>query len=878
TIQFHTLQPEVGRPVSAKDADALLLQSALTALKGRRGAVLVLDPQTGRIRASVNSRMIFEESQPPGSTIKPFTTLAALESGILTESTRFECPGKYKRGDFEIRCSHVAMKPPFDTRQALAYSCNYFFSKLGEALSEKSFNAVLGSFGFGLRTGTSDEREVSGALPHGSWQVGNALGEGGQLTVTPAQLLTAYSALFNGGRLYVPKEGGDAAVLRSTIAIQPAFRSLLMDGMRGAVTFGTASKSELNRLPWFVFGKTGTSTPQDDYHTDGWFVGLAGDDAEAPSPEKVRLAVLVFLKRARGLDAAEAAKSIFESYQLNERVPASIEVQNAIPEASISGGDSVSPQTIRVRIGRHAVTREISLDDYVFGVLAAEGSTETELESLKALAVSVRTFAIKNARRHAREGFDFCDNTHCERFREVLDESTRPEFYELVHRAVAETAGRVLTDSQNHIAEAYFSAACGGMTANLGSLWGGSTPAYLRGVRDAYCTGAGYDSWKDYIAAADLLKALRVDVRTDPGAYLNEVRIVKRDNTGRAETIEVVGQNRKLVRGWDFKIIVGRTLGWNLLKSSKFEVKRQGQVFLFQGSGFGHGLGLCQLGAHTMATRGASYNQILDNYFPGARLSSIENVSRSTVRATTAESKSTWDTTSTRMKGDAMAVSSVRTKQTAARLSSVEYSHAMMSPAATERVTASSANFRASFPRTAERREVESALAVLEEARNDLRSRLSAAGVRADSLPTLELYVYETTGAFVGATGQPAWTAAVTRGRKIDLQPLSTLKKRGILTTTLRHEYAHAVIESLGGGSAPRWLSEGLAAYFAGEGQMLSRVPHVPKLSTDELDRSLEHPGSAEEARRLYAASYREVTAIVSQQGEAALWRKVAGR
>jgi len=450
----------------------------------------------------------------------------------------------------------------------------------------------------------------------------------------------------------------------------------------------------------------------------------------------------------------------------------------------------------------------------------------------------------------------------------------------LVHRAVAETAGRVLTDSQNHIAETYFSAACGGTTANLGSLWGGSTPAYLRGVRDSYCTGAGYDSWTDQISSTDLLKALRIDIRTDPGAYLNEVRIVKRDNTGRAETIEVVGQNRKLVRGWDFKIIVGRTLGWNLLKSSKFEVKRQGQVFLFQGSGFGHGLGLCQLGAHTMATRGASYNQILDNYFPGARLSSIEDVSRSTVRAATVGNKSTWGATNPQLKTEALELSSLRTEQTAARPSSVEYSHAVMSraPAATERATASSANFRASFPRTGERREVEGALAVLEDARNDLRSRLSAAGVRADSLPTLELYVYETTGAFVGATGQPAWTAAVTRGRKIDLQPLSTLKKRGILTTTLRHEYAHAVIESLGRGPGPRWLSEGLAAYFSGEGPLLSRVPQVPKLSTDELDRSLEHAGRAEETRRLYAAAYREVTAMVSRQGEAALWRKVAGR
>src|SRR6266436_7260440 len=83
SIEFRTAQLEVRGPAGAKETDALLLQSALTALKGRRGAVLVLDPQTGRIRAMVNSRMIFEESQPPGSTIKPFTTLAALESGKI---------------------------------------------------------------------------------------------------------------------------------------------------------------------------------------------------------------------------------------------------------------------------------------------------------------------------------------------------------------------------------------------------------------------------------------------------------------------------------------------------------------------------------------------------------------------------------------------------------------------------------------------------------------------------------------------------------------------------------------------------------------------------------------------------------------------------
>src|SRR5205823_11940338 len=80
------------------------------------------------------------------------------------------------------------------------------------------------------------------------------------------------------------------------------------------------------------------------------------------------------------------------------------------------------------------------------------------------------------------------------------------------------------------------------------------------------------------------------------------------------------GERRRLLRGWDFKIIVGRTLGWNLLKSSRFDVARAGSSFVFRGTGFGHGLGLCQAGAHRMASRGASYREILRQYFPGTNV------------------------------------------------------------------------------------------------------------------------------------------------------------------------------------------------------------------------------------------------------------------
>src|SRR5262249_27259067 len=98
----------------------------------------------------------------------------------------------------------------------------------------------------------------------------------------------------------------------------------------------------------------------------------------------------------------------------------------------------------------------------------------------------------------------------------------------------------------------------------------------------------------------------------------------KRDATGRAETIAIEGERRRQVRGWEFKIVVGRALGWNVLKSSRFSVTRRGSSFVFRGSGFGHGLGLCQNGAHVMARRGATHSQILEHYFPGTRASGGE--------------------------------------------------------------------------------------------------------------------------------------------------------------------------------------------------------------------------------------------------------------
>ncbi|MDQ3746651.1 MAG: SpoIID/LytB domain-containing protein, partial [Acidobacteriota bacterium] len=739
-----------------------------------------------------------------------------------------------------------------------------------------------------------------------------------------------------------------------------------------------ASRAGLATTPGlYVFGKTGTSTPQDGWRAQGWFVGLAadqsseagaarsvsaeqgtsadqaanvdqaasadrsaGDDAgrsagddKAP-PERVRLAVLVFLKRSRGAEAAELARPVFEAYAhaLAQRRDSQLAAQTsdegeaeasssssgATPSSSVTSptGAEVSSSTskddsasaspdedglkVRVRLSRADATLSLPLDDYVFGVLAAEGSVETEPEALKALAVVARTYALKNLRRHARDGFDLCDTTHCQRFVPVRDESARPEFYELVRRAVAATAGEVLREPQGRLAETYFSAACGGRTADISKLWGVERPpAYLRGVRDDACA-ATPQAWTDVIPSAQLLRALRADTRSDVGARLSSVRVVRRDATGRAEVVALEGERRRRLRGWDFKIIVGRTLGWNVLKSSRFDVVRAGAAYVFRGTGFGHGLGLCQVGAHTLAARGASYRQILEQYFPGTGIGDATrslpggdaagrvqlNSARGRVQLDSARGGVSVEAVFNAFASFAIvscsswlseAFFNAEVAEDSRRpqgdyLSSLSFNPGL-SPSAAPRLVLSSEHFRVSYPARVARGEVESALRTLEAARADLSRRLESASV-GGGVPTVEVFVYETTGDFVGATGQPAWVAASTEGRRIGLQPLEVLRRRGVLATTLRHEFVHAALDTLGHGHAPRWLVEGLAVYAAGEGPQLARSAPRQTIPTDELESRLARPASPQEMRALYAAAYRAVSELIRREGEASAWQR----
>jgi stage II sporulation protein D len=873
--------------LSESELDSALQRVAEDSLGEREGAVIVIDPQSGRMRAVVNPRLAFEQTFPPGSAIKPFTALAALRAGLINREFRHQCRRRYARDDFEIVCSHPVSNSPFGLTQALAYSCNDFFARLGERLSESAFNSTLGAFGFGEKTGVN-ANESSGELPRGEWGARDALGESDHLLVTPVQLVTAYAALVNGGHLYRPQRSTDRNMIpqeRLRLSIAPEHRAALIEGMRGSVKYGTASKAGVGSLPGYVFGKTGTSTSSVRWRTQGWFVGFAAEKSPVGQPraEQVSIGVLVFLKRAHGSQAAEVAKPIFDC---GLRV-ADCGLKKGSGESGVGNGvkEIVSrlptphsplpfsnSQSIKVRSVSEKVTRELPLDEYLVGVLAAESSVENEIEALKAQAVVSRAFALKNLGRHAREGYDFCSTTHCQRF---TFPKTKSAINGAARRAVEGTAGLILGDQLGNVIDAYFHAACGGMTANIETLWGAPAPSYLRGVRDDFCATMPHRRWAQKIPANQLAKALQSDERTNVGARLVSITVARKDATGRAEALTIEGVRRRMVRGWDFKLIVGRVLGWQMIKSSRFEVSRAGDDFIFRGSGFGHGLGLCQEGAHVAARRGMSHRQILNHYFPGTRLTRVDpgRFDRSRLQILPTTVPAMPQISSHKRAFPRREESRVRGGES--RPLSLTKIGGMAS-GEIQKSSLSSEHFRATYSVKTDRQSIENMLRRFESARADLLRRLEAASLRLAEPGPFEVVVHATTADFIAATGQGGWAAGATRGRRIELQPLDLLRRRGVLDATLRHEMTHAVIEVLGGGRAPRWMAEGLAIHVAGEGATLPRTENKSRLSRDDLERKLMQSASATESRKLYAMAYHEVCAMIEAEGEAGVWRRVA--
>ena len=265
------------------------------------------------------------------------------------------------------------------------------------------------------------------------------------------------------------------------------------------------------------------------------------------------------------------------------------------------------PLTIRSRAGVLELVVTLPVESYVERVVASESTGADTMESLKALAIVARTFALHEAHGHA--DYDLCDSTHCQLLRWGAEGQRKAA----AHAATLQTSGETLW-FHGHRALGYFSKDCGGRTAAVEEVWPRARAApYLVSRTDPYCVRDGGREWASEIARADLTAALAADGLARPG--WTELSVSQRGASGRAVAVRVGGAEFSAEQ---FRLAVGERLGWNKIPSAWFEVSRQGDRFFFHGRGWGHGVGLCQKGAAVMAAEGRSEAQILEQYFPGA--------------------------------------------------------------------------------------------------------------------------------------------------------------------------------------------------------------------------------------------------------------------
>jgi stage II sporulation protein D len=119
--------------------------------------------------------------------------------------------------------------------------------------------------------------------------------------------------------------------------------------------------------------------------------------------------------------------------------------------------------------------------------------------------------------------------------------------------------------------------------------------------------------------ADQIRKALNLDQRTAVGARLESIAIAARDASGRASGLTLQGERSLSVRGDVLRAVLNRTLGDRAVQSTLFTIQRQGSDYVFTGTGFGHGVGLCQRGAASRLRRGDSVEDVLRAYYTGAR-------------------------------------------------------------------------------------------------------------------------------------------------------------------------------------------------------------------------------------------------------------------
>ena len=272
----------------------------------------------------------------------------------------------------------------------------------------------------------------------------------------------------------------------------------------------------------------------------------------------------------------------------------------------------------------------IGMEDYLMSVISSEMKSSASIELLKAHAVISRSWLKARLKDHkaGHEHFDVCADDHCQRY-QGLTMAVGDD----VCRAIDRTWGQVL-EYGGDICDTRYSKCCGGRTELFSTCWEDVDLPYLQSVEDPFCDcenssilsqvlndydlhTADFHDWTVQYTTDELSELVRTRTGIDFGTIV-ALEAVERGPSGRIKYLRITGTLREEVIGKE--LAIRKALSSSHLKSSAFEIEKSPDGFVLKGRGWGHGVGLCQIGAAAMAARGYDYRQILSHYYVGAEI------------------------------------------------------------------------------------------------------------------------------------------------------------------------------------------------------------------------------------------------------------------
>ena len=286
-------------------------------------------------------------------------------------------------------------------------------------------------------------------------------------------------------------------------------------------------------------------------------------------------------------------------------------------------------ETIRVRMHETGEVVAMDINDYLRGVLPAEMSPSYNIEALKAQAVVARTYTYKKMSAKAEgEDADICDNyAHCQAFYnkdkiyEIWENKgyTRDEileFWDKINTAVVETEGEIITYN-NELINAYFHASSPGKTEDVSQIWGETSFPYLKSVESE--EDMSYENRTSQVVLtceefADKINSDDSIIETTSTDKVKKTCINEYTSTGRVKNIKIDGV---IVSAEKLRILIG-------LKSTNFKVTVNDENIIFDVIGYGHGIGMSQVGANTYANTGMKYQDIIKHYYLGVSIEKLQ--------------------------------------------------------------------------------------------------------------------------------------------------------------------------------------------------------------------------------------------------------------